>query len=140
MQDFPMCRDAADHHTPTPQQELARAELLHRSFPNNVTEQAALAAAKQVAAHNRRAGMILQMHKQAIAAADDTFAWQRTLRHVSIRMPGAVKSHDMGLCWDCFCRGIGVCCRHALVLIVPISSARPNPARRRASPAAPIVS
>ena len=75
-----MRRDADTRYTRTPQQDLARAELLHRSFPNNVTEQAALAAAKQVAAHNRRAGMILQMHKQAIAAADHTFEWQSMLK------------------------------------------------------------
>jgi hypothetical protein len=80
MQNFSMRRDADDHHTRTPQQDLARAELLHRSFPNSLTEQAALAAAKQVAAHERRAGLITELHKQAIAAADHTFEWQSMLK------------------------------------------------------------
>jgi acyl transferase domain-containing protein len=80
MQDFPMRRDAGGQNMRTPQQDLARAELLQRSFPNGRTELAALAAAQALAAHERRAGLIAQLHKQAIAAADDMSAWQRTLK------------------------------------------------------------
>ena len=80
MQNFRMRRDTDSRYTRTPQQDLARAELLHRSFPNSRTELAALAAAKEVAAHERRAGLIAQLHKQATAAADDMSKWQRTLK------------------------------------------------------------
>ena len=79
MQNFLMRRDADDRYTRTPQQELARAELLQRSFPNSVTELAALTAAQALAAHERRAGLISQLHKQATGAADDP-AWQKTLK------------------------------------------------------------
>jgi hypothetical protein len=79
MQNFSMRRDAEGRYTRTPQQDLARAELLHRSFPNNVTEQAASATAKQVAAHERRAWLITQLHKQATGAADES-AWQKILK------------------------------------------------------------
>jgi hypothetical protein len=75
-----MRRIADGRYPRTPQQELARAELLQRSFPNSQTELAALAAPKEVAAHERRLRLIAQLHKQAIAAADDMSAWQRTLR------------------------------------------------------------
>ena|SRR6185437_13903126 len=80
MQNFLMRRDADDRNTRTPQQELARAELLQRSFPNSVTELAALTAAQAFAAHERRAGLITQMHKQATGAADDMSAWQSILK------------------------------------------------------------
>ena len=70
MQNFLMRRDADGRYTRTPQQELARAELLQRSFPNSVTELAALTAAQALAAHERRSGLITQMHKQATGAAD----------------------------------------------------------------------
>lgn len=80
MQNFLMRRDADDRYTRTPQQELARAELLQRSFPNSVTELAALTAAQALAAHERRAGLITQLHKQATGAADDISAWQKTLK------------------------------------------------------------
>jgi hypothetical protein len=80
MHNFSMRRDAEGRNTRTPQQDLARAELLHRSFPNSVTELAAVTAAQALAAHKRRAGRIAQMHKQAIAAADNTFEWQRMLK------------------------------------------------------------
>jgi hypothetical protein len=80
MQNFPMRRDADGHHTRTPQQDLARAELLQRSFPNSATELAAQTAAQEVIAHDRRAGLIGQLYKQAIAAADETSTWQRTLK------------------------------------------------------------
>src|SRR3974377_2393849 len=80
MQNFLMRRDADGRYTRTPQQDLARAELLHRSFPNSRTELAALTAAKEVAAHERRAGLIAQLHTQAIAAADDMSAWRRALK------------------------------------------------------------
>jgi hypothetical protein len=79
MQNFPMHKGADGRDTRTPQQELARAELLHRTFPNNKIEQAPLDAAKDVAALERRAGLIAQLHKQAIAGADDPPAWQKTL-------------------------------------------------------------
>jgi hypothetical protein len=79
MQNFRMRRDVDGRYTRTPQQGLARAELLHRSFPNSRTELAALTAARELAAHERRAGLIAQLHKQAIAAADVS-AWQRTLK------------------------------------------------------------
>jgi len=79
-QNLPMRKDADDRYTRTPQQELARAQLLQRSFPNSVTELAALTAAQALAAHERRAGLIAQLSKQAIAAADDTSAWQKTLK------------------------------------------------------------
>jgi acyl transferase domain-containing protein len=78
MQNFSMRRD--DRYTRTPQQDLARAELLQRSFPNSVTGLAALTAAQALAAHERRAGLIAQLHKQAIAATDDISAWQKTLK------------------------------------------------------------
>jgi hypothetical protein len=71
MQNFAMRRDADTRYKRTPQQDLARAELLHRAFPNCVTELAALAAAQKVAAHERRAGLIAQLLKQAITSADD---------------------------------------------------------------------
>src|SRR5262245_20336808 len=74
-----MREDADARYTRTPQQELARAKLLHRSFPNSRTEQAALDAAKEVASHERRAGLIAQLHKQAIAAVDDMPAWQKII-------------------------------------------------------------
>ena len=80
MQNFPMRRDADAHCSRTPQQELARAELLHRTFPNSRTEQAALDAAKELEAHERRAGLIAQLHKQAIAGADNLSAWQKTFK------------------------------------------------------------
>src|SRR5262249_54569447 len=79
-QNFAMGTDDDGRYTRTPQQDLARAELLHRSFPNMGTELAALAAAQEMAAHERRAGLIAQLHKQAIAAADDSSAWRRTLK------------------------------------------------------------
>ena len=77
MQNFFMRRAVKGRYTRTPQQDLARAELLHRSFPNSQT--ATLAAAQEVAAHERRAGLIAQLHKEALAAADMS-AWQRTLK------------------------------------------------------------
>jgi len=80
MQNFAMRRDANDRYTRTPQQELARAELLQRSFPNSVTELAALTAAQALAAHERRAGLITQLHKESTGAADDVSAWQRILK------------------------------------------------------------
>jgi hypothetical protein len=80
MQNFLMRRDADDRYTRTPQQELARAELLQRSFPNSVTELAALTAAKALAAHERRAGLIAQLHKQATTAGEDISVWQKTLK------------------------------------------------------------
>src|SRR5262245_33126174 len=80
MQNFPMHRDTDGQYTRTPQQELARAELLQRLCRNSRTEQAALVAANEAAAHERRAGLIAQLHKQATAAADDTFAWPETLK------------------------------------------------------------
>lgn len=50
------------------------------SFPNSRTELAALAASQEVAAHERRAGLISQLHKQAITAADDMSAWQGIIK------------------------------------------------------------
>jgi uncharacterized membrane protein YidH (DUF202 family) len=78
MQNFGVRRDAKGRYTR--QQDLARAELLHRSFPNSRTELAAVAAAQELAAHERRAGLIVQLHKQAIAAADDIPTWQKILK------------------------------------------------------------
>jgi hypothetical protein len=80
MQNFRMRRDADGRYTRTPQQELARAKLLRRSFPNSRTELAVLAAAQGLAAHERRAGLIAQLHRQAIIAADDKSAWQAILK------------------------------------------------------------
>jgi hypothetical protein len=70
----------ANRYERTPQQELARAELLHRSFPNSQIRPSELASAQELAAHERRAGVIAQLQKQAAAAADDTPPWQGALR------------------------------------------------------------
>jgi hypothetical protein len=80
MQNFRMRRDADGRDTRTPQQDLARAKLLQRLFPNSQTERAALAAAQAMAAHERRAGLIAQLLKQAIAGADDMSVWQGSLK------------------------------------------------------------
>ena len=79
MQNLAMRTDDKGQYTRTPQQELARAELLQRSFPNSVTELAALTAAQALAAHERRAGLIAQLHKQATGAADAS-DWQKILK------------------------------------------------------------
>jgi hypothetical protein len=71
MQNFGVRRDAKGRYTR--QQDLARAELLHRSLPNST-------AAQELAAHKRRAELIAQLHNQAIAAADDMPGWQATLK------------------------------------------------------------
>jgi hypothetical protein len=65
----------------TPEQHRARAELLRQSNPNSrAAELAELAArAQELAAHKRRAGLIAQLHKQAITAADDISAWQEAI-------------------------------------------------------------
>jgi len=80
MHNFRMRRDTDGHYTRTPQQDRARAELLHRLFPNSQTEQAALTVAQAFADHERRARLIAQLYTQAIAATDDLSAWQRTLK------------------------------------------------------------
>ena len=80
MQNFSLRMDHEHRYTRTPQQELARAELLQRSFPNSVTELAALTAAQALAAHERRAGLITQLHKQATGSAEDISAWQSILK------------------------------------------------------------
>jgi hypothetical protein len=69
----------ASRYERTPQQELARAELLRRSFPKSQIRPTELAAAEELAAHERRAGVIAQLKKLA-AAADDTPPWQAALR------------------------------------------------------------
>ena len=69
----------ASRYERTPQQELARAELLRRFFPKSQIRPTELAAAEELAAHERRAGVIAQLKKLA-AAADDTPPWQAALR------------------------------------------------------------
>src|SRR6202046_3657110 len=49
----------ASRYERTPQQELARAELLRRSFPNSQIRPTELPAAQELAAHERRAGLSL---------------------------------------------------------------------------------
>jgi hypothetical protein len=65
----------------TPAQYWARAELLRRSNPNSrAAELAELAArAQELTAHERRAGLIAQLHQQAIAAADDLRAQRQAI-------------------------------------------------------------
>jgi hypothetical protein len=68
-----------NHEYPrTPQQELARAELLHRSFPHRPTGLAKLATARELAAHDRRADIIAHLHQQA-AALSNMPPWQEVL-------------------------------------------------------------
>jgi hypothetical protein len=65
----------------TPAQYRARAELLRRSNPySRAAELAELAArAQELTAHERRAGLIAQLHQQAIAAADDLRAQRQAI-------------------------------------------------------------
>lgn len=64
----------------TPAQYRARPELLRRSNPNSrAAEMAELAArAQELAAQEQRAGLIAQLHRQAIAAVDDLRAQHQT--------------------------------------------------------------
>ena len=66
----------------TPEQHRARAELLRRSNPNSrAAELAELAArAQELAAHKRRAGLIAQLHRQAIAIANDLAVRQKAIK------------------------------------------------------------
>jgi hypothetical protein len=64
-----------------PAQQRARAERLRRLNPNSrAAELAELAArAQELAAHERRAGQIAQLHKQAIATANDLSGRQKAI-------------------------------------------------------------
>ena len=69
----------ASRYKRTQQQELARVELLRQSFPTSTTK-IELAAVRELAAHERSAGLIAQLHEQASAAADDALARQLALK------------------------------------------------------------
>jgi len=73
----------ASRYERTPQRELARAELLRRSFPDSQIRPTELPAAQELAARERRAGVIAQLQKQAAAAADDAPPWQAALRAIN---------------------------------------------------------
>ena len=66
----------------TPEQHRARAALLRQLNPNSrAAELSELAARLQEsAAQKRRAGVIAELHKQAIMALDDMSAWQEAIK------------------------------------------------------------
>jgi hypothetical protein len=124
MQNFGVRRDAKGRYARL--QDLARAELLHRSLPNST-------AAQEFAAYERRAALIAQMHKQPIIAADDKSSWQATLKARIDKDARRHKNHGSALCRNRLYRGVGLCHRPIVVLI---ARTRP-PAQPRGSKGLP---
>ena len=68
--------------TNLPEQHRARAELLRQSDADRrAAELAELAArAQELAAHKRRGGLMAQLHRQAIAIANDLAVRQKAIK------------------------------------------------------------
>jgi acyl transferase domain-containing protein len=66
----------------TPEQHRARAALLRQLNPNSRAAELSEVATRvqESAAQKRRAGVIAQLHQQAIIALDDMSAWQQAIK------------------------------------------------------------